>query len=508
MSEELDLFKKRLSSLEKVIAALTKAFKSSQIDNAKVKLEILKKLTANTETLNTGGHFEWVDSKIVKSLKFGQFICLEHVNLCSSAILDRLNSVFEPSGRLLLSEKGVTATDESEIVEQHHNFRAFLTLDPKNGEISRAMRNRCIELSFNKESYTDDDLRQMIYQNGVQNVNLINCLLNIHHRLQGVSEFSTFGVSHILKCAFLTAENRRIGCSDSESIFNSTQEVYVRGSNIDLLGYGLEFYRQKLENEIVEEIKLIQYPNHRLRYENIILKANNLNRLAMIKLQCEPFLTILHGLANEHQDIQSNLGYLLQGFETIDFEISEKFLNCLLYFLYEICSVDDVNLRALYIEGEIQQLPGAAQLNENLVTLNRRLCDIISKSSDICSDSELPWNSRIFPRLRKYRNQPQDINNQLKLSLQLIASILLENSGVQNTTKLNQIDVISYSKAVQTQTITDSINHPFLNSVYPWIEKLREIIEKTLSDTENLNFDAYVNLICAYLWNNRFLKVC
>jgi midasin len=103
----------------------------------------------------------------VKSIKFGQFICLEHVNLASSAILDRLNPVMEPNGTLLISEKGVGDDSEPENIAKHENFRIFITMDPKHGEISRAMRNRCIELAITKENYSEDDLRRIIYMKGI-----------------------------------------------------------------------------------------------------------------------------------------------------------------------------------------------------------------------------------------------------------------------------------------------------------------------------------------------------
>lgn len=131
----------------------------------------------------------------------------------------------------------MSVDNEPDVVRKHENFCAFLTLDPKNGEISRAMRNRCIELNFNKESYSDDDLKRLIYVNGVKDTCLIDCLLKVHKRVSAVSDFNAFGVSHILKCSFLIAENKRQGCSNVESLKASTCEVYVRSSNTDLLGF-------------------------------------------------------------------------------------------------------------------------------------------------------------------------------------------------------------------------------------------------------------------------------
>jgi midasin len=71
--------------------------------------------------------------------------------------------VLEPNGILLISEKGVGFNNEPEVVGKHSNFRIFMTLDPKHGEITRAMRNRCIELSISMENYSDNDMRKIVY---------------------------------------------------------------------------------------------------------------------------------------------------------------------------------------------------------------------------------------------------------------------------------------------------------------------------------------------------------
>ena len=89
--------------------------------------------------------FEWVDGALVNAVKTGQWLVLDNANLCSSSVLDRLNSLLEPGGVLLINEH--RAPDGSpQAVKPHKDFRLFLTMDPRHGELSRAMRNRCIEL--------------------------------------------------------------------------------------------------------------------------------------------------------------------------------------------------------------------------------------------------------------------------------------------------------------------------------------------------------------------------
>ncbi|ORY69584.1 uncharacterized protein BCR38DRAFT_480765 [Pseudomassariella vexata] len=89
--------------------------------------------------------FEWLDGIIVQALQRGQWLVLDNANLCSSSVLDRLNSLLEPDGSLIINEH-CGPNGEPRIVKPHPDFRVFLTVDPRYGELSRAMRNRAIEI--------------------------------------------------------------------------------------------------------------------------------------------------------------------------------------------------------------------------------------------------------------------------------------------------------------------------------------------------------------------------
>ena len=354
MSGELDLFKKRLKSLHEVIVELENVDGSPILKTLQNILTTLTNILRNSETLNTGGHFEWVDSKIVKAIKFGQFICLEHVNLCSSAILDRLNPVFEPKGTLLVSEKGVDSSNESELIQKHQNFRAFLTMDPKNGEISRAMRNRCIEIAFHKEAYSNEDMKKIIYETGVREMFLIDAILRIHHAAKSISEFNTFGVSNILKFAFLVAQNQRMGMDFKKSLLISALEVYVRSSNTDLLGYGIDYYRKMLKKSIVEEIRKTTKYENVINFDCFILKSNELTSFKLVQLQCEPFLVTLKCFLNGNFDVKQILSNISPKFLELKFD--ENILKYLLYFVYEMASMNDVNIRHLYLNEKLKEI--------------------------------------------------------------------------------------------------------------------------------------------------------
>ena len=91
------------------------------------------------------GRFEWVDGLLLQAMRNGWWIVIDNANLCPPAVLDRLNPLCEPGGFISLNERGIV-DNEIEIIYPHKEFRLFMTVDPHFGEISRAMRNRSIEM--------------------------------------------------------------------------------------------------------------------------------------------------------------------------------------------------------------------------------------------------------------------------------------------------------------------------------------------------------------------------
>jgi len=110
-------------------------------------VEVLKDACAALQhsTTITNPRFEWLDGIIVRALQQGEWLVLDNANLCSASVLDRLNSLLEPNGSLIINEH-CGPNGEPRIVEPHADFRIFLTVDPRYGELSRAMRNRAIEI--------------------------------------------------------------------------------------------------------------------------------------------------------------------------------------------------------------------------------------------------------------------------------------------------------------------------------------------------------------------------
>lgn len=97
------------------------------------------------EHKSRSGAFQWRDGLLVDALRDGHWLVVDNVNFCNPSVLDRLNGLLEPGGTLVINERGVIDGTIAEIVP-HPAFRLFFTMDPRNGEVSRAMRNRTLEV--------------------------------------------------------------------------------------------------------------------------------------------------------------------------------------------------------------------------------------------------------------------------------------------------------------------------------------------------------------------------
>eukprot|EP00899_Mesostigma_viride_P010035 jgi/Mesvir1/19032/Mv12798-RA.1 len=103
----------------------------------------------------SAGRFQWVDGVLLTALERGHWVLLENANFCSATVLDRLNPLLEPGGSILVSERGLV-DGAPLLLAPHPNFRLFLTLDPAYGDVSRAMRNRGIEVFLLPDGTEDD----------------------------------------------------------------------------------------------------------------------------------------------------------------------------------------------------------------------------------------------------------------------------------------------------------------------------------------------------------------
>ncbi|KAL1603277.1 AAA ATPase midasin [Nothophoma quercina] len=122
-------------------------------DEASFLVHDLHNVFQTSKQLIDGARFQWVDGILIRALEQGKWLVLDNANLCSSAVLDRLNSLLEPNGYLSINEHSTT-DGEARIVRPHPDFRIFMTMDPRFGELSRAMRNRAVEICLLESATT------------------------------------------------------------------------------------------------------------------------------------------------------------------------------------------------------------------------------------------------------------------------------------------------------------------------------------------------------------------
>ncbi|VDM21800.1 unnamed protein product [Hydatigera taeniaeformis] len=97
------------------------------------------------------------------------------------SVLDRLNSLLEPGGDLLISERGLDANGDLVRLKPHPDFRLILVVDEDSvsgcKNISRAMRNRGVEMFLTQDlTVAKDDLHRLLRSTGLS-ANAVAALL-------------------------------------------------------------------------------------------------------------------------------------------------------------------------------------------------------------------------------------------------------------------------------------------------------------------------------------------
>ena len=92
--------------------------------------------------------FQWTDGPLVEAMKQGDLFLMDEISLADDSVLERLNSVLEPSRYLLLAE--CTENDEARVISSSPNFAILATMNPGGDfgkkELSPALRNRFTEI--------------------------------------------------------------------------------------------------------------------------------------------------------------------------------------------------------------------------------------------------------------------------------------------------------------------------------------------------------------------------
>ncbi|RLW12433.1 hypothetical protein DV515_00000890 [Chloebia gouldiae] len=201
---------------------------------------------AQAADCNSHGTFEWVDGMLVQALQSGDWLLMDNVNFCNPSVLDRLNALLEPGGVLTMSERGVI-DGTIPTIAPHPNFRLFLSMDPVHGEISRAMRNRGIEIYIpgeNDGNILDSlDLKLLLHGLGLVGDSVCDALLAVHSETKAALAGSVSSLSPLLQAAVLIVQQIQRGFGLAKSFYRACWEVYGRSQQLQI--------NQKLVLELV-----------------------------------------------------------------------------------------------------------------------------------------------------------------------------------------------------------------------------------------------------------------
>ncbi|TMW64993.1 hypothetical protein Poli38472_009160 [Pythium oligandrum] len=177
----VDLMIDILSALMKSCGMLGAAMNNRLValEELKASVEAVVRLSASSSIASS---FEWVDGTLLQAMERGEWILLDNVNFCSSSVLDRLNSLMETGGELLVNECGVI-NGKLRVIKPHRNFRLFLAMDPQFGEVSRAMRNRCVEITLLECDEQPRDLVVIAGAAGIPGFEMSRAFMHVHRTI-------------------------------------------------------------------------------------------------------------------------------------------------------------------------------------------------------------------------------------------------------------------------------------------------------------------------------------
>jgi hypothetical protein len=228
-------------SVLKIQVSPSDVFSSQQV-------EVLFSRFRDLQSSGSHGKFEWIDGTLIRAMEAGHWVLIDNVNFCSPSVLDRLNPLLEPNGSLMVNERGLV-DGQVKIVYPHPNFRLFLSMDPRHGEISRAMRNRSIEISLDGFSCASSRLMlkqgeiglnrfRVLSSTGLHGTFITSAIYRIHQAIsrlarsavdQGVKLATTDYVSDrdVLQLARMVSEKMQRGESWSTLLQTSIRDVYL-----------------------------------------------------------------------------------------------------------------------------------------------------------------------------------------------------------------------------------------------------------------------------------------
>lgn len=160
-SESLKKIKDIFDNLDKsmhLMSALLPPEKIQNIKSLKEESAVFEELLSNNKS---GSWFSWFNSELIKGARDGSWVFLYNVDECNAAILERINPLLEINQKFYINESSDN-TGKSQKFVPHKAFKLFLFSTQDNSKISRAIRNRCLELNLNPVLGSNIDLSHRV----------------------------------------------------------------------------------------------------------------------------------------------------------------------------------------------------------------------------------------------------------------------------------------------------------------------------------------------------------
>ncbi|CCH60894.1 hypothetical protein TBLA_0D03970 [Henningerozyma blattae CBS 6284] len=178
--------------------------------------------------------FEWFDGMLIEAVEKGHWLVLENANLCSPSVLDRLNSLLEDGGSLIINECSFE-DGKPRVLNPHPNFRLFLTVNPKYGELSRAMRNRGVEIYVDElknrlSIFDSNSLKESVLLKQTESRNITEALPLKHYIPACNSSMFEYAVLHDI----FSQNNVNISAAAASSLlsFRDIQKLHQWKDNV------------------------------------------------------------------------------------------------------------------------------------------------------------------------------------------------------------------------------------------------------------------------------------
>ncbi|KAK2570712.1 Midasin [Acropora cervicornis] len=489
---------------------------SFDVESLRDMLQSLRqRLIANGDSSHCSGQFEWVDGQLVEALKSGHWLLIDNVNFCSPSVLDRLNALLEPGGVLTIDERGVI-NGEIPSIKPHPNFRLILAMDPRYGEISRAMRNRGVEIFMlgeeDDQSFDKYDHEMLLHGLGLHDSSLCSSVVNFHTDLKKTLRGS---ILDTLRAASLTSDLILRGSRKKDAFVTALKQVYVRNHVSDRNKQIAEelvtrhtFIMENVENETSIPSIAALFPSAKDYHTNSIM--------AMITLHSLPTLQVLRSPQTGAQLEFATLVFLERS-SVHDWKLRLDYLQSLAQSALGSAPCQLQNRVASIVKGFVHSF-GALFSSQLMEKLNNIRSDVTSAQFDSQMLDHFPVDLRMNKDLFDQLNQTQSN-----------ASLLDAISGIVNRLSLLELEarrcyvegdschpvnspsrnVLQLSSAYQSgQLQMERLPHPVVVHLLPFFKLFSSFLEFCISQESQFTDTHYWTVTDGLVWRDRLWRTC